>query len=102
MRVKSITGQEFEISHEEAKHIASMLHHTDFKSEMHEFFSHYQHTAAHNIQTVVEFPKPPACEKEVKEAIAAVLAHGTPEEVAEVLFESMEWETAYATLKSIE
>jgi hypothetical protein len=41
-------------------------------------------------------------EKDVKHAIATVLEHGSPEEVAEVLFEAMEWETAYATLESIE
>lgn len=102
MKARSINGQEFEISHEEAHHIASQLHNPNFKTEMKEFYSHYQHTAAHNIQAVVEFPKPPMTEKEVKNAIAAVLTHGTPDEVAEVLFESVEWGTAYATLKSIE
>ena len=102
MKVKSITGQEFEISHEEAKRISAMLPHQDFKAEMKEFFTHYRHTAAQNIQTVVESVRAPMSEKDVKHAIATVLEHGTPEEVAEVLFEAMEWETAYANLESIE
>lgn len=102
MKVKSITGQEFEISHEEAKRISAMLPHQDFKAEMKEFFTHYHHKAAKNIQTVVESVNAPMSEKDVKHAIATVLEHGSPEEVAEVLFEAMEWETAYANLKSIE
>ena len=102
MKVKSINGQEFEISHEEAKRISASLGNPSFKSEMREFFTHYQHTAAENIQKVTESKEAPKSEKEVKEAIAEVMVYGTAEEVAEVLFEAMEWQTAYANLKSIE
>lgn len=109
MRIKAIDGREFEITHEEAKRIAEMMsggnvfkRNHEFTAKMHDFYSHYQHTAAENIRNVTEGKEAPKSEKEVKEAIAEVLVYGTSEEVAEVLFEAMEWQTAYANLKSIE
>ena len=109
MKVRAIDGQEFEISMDEAKRIAEHLgmhpvinRNPEFTGRMRTFFTHYKETAAKHIQEVVESMQPPMCEKEVKAAIARAISRGTPEEAAEVLFEAMEWETAYANLKSIE
>ena len=107
MKVKSITGPEFEISPEEARRIADIVHHSgshqpDFTHRMKEFFTRYQHTAARNIADVIDEESLPDCEKEVKHAIAIALEHGSYEEIAEVIYEAMEWQTAYATLESIE
>jgi hypothetical protein len=109
MKVKSINGQEMEISIEEARRIAELVEHhcscgtkSDFAHKMRGFFTHYQHTAAENIQRVIGSEKPPMREEDVKEAIAMVFAHGSADDVAEVVFEASEWETAYANLKSIE
>jgi hypothetical protein len=109
MKIKAIDGREFEITHEEAKRIAEMVsggnvfkRNPEFTAKMHDFYSHYQHTAAQNIQKAVGANHPPMTEDDVKLAVAMAITHYSPEVAAEVIFEAAEWETAYANLKSLE
>ena len=109
MKIKAIDGREFEISHEEAKRIAETMsggsvfkRSPEFTAKMHEFYSHYQHTAAEHIRKAVGAAMPPMTEEEVKEAVAMAITHCSPETAAEVIYEAAEWQTAYANLKSIE
>ena len=69
---------------------------------MKKFYEDYQGTAAEHIREALGHHAPPMCEKEVKGAICQALEHGDPELIAEVIFEAMEWETAYAALKNID
>lgn len=97
-----INGVPTAVSSAEMKMIADYWWEHYGKAKMQTFFENYQKKAAENIRKVTENQEAPKSEKEVKEAIAEVLVHGTAEEAAEVLFEAMEWQTAYANLKSIE
>ena len=72
------------------------------KHSMEHFFERYRRKAAENIRAALRMAEAPADEHDVKWALAMALRHGEPELIAEVLFEAMEWETAYAALKNIE
>jgi hypothetical protein len=102
MKIHSIDGKEFEISREVMKQVADSWWEQYGKSEMVQFYSDYQKKAAINIRCAVRSSKCPENEKEVKEAIAEALASNDAKIAAEVLFEAMEWETAYSNLESVQ
>ena len=127
MQVKSIDGTTHEISLDEARRIhhemakqhaaqhtaSERQQHADKatadrwwsdhgKHSMKKFYEDYQGTAAEHIQKALGHHAPPMCENEVKGAICQALEHGDPDLIAEVIFEAMEWETAYAALKNID
>lgn len=72
------------------------------KSAMKKFFDYYQQKAAGNIQKAVHSTALPASEPDVKNAISYALKNLSADVAAEVIFEAMEWETAYSGLKSFE
>lgn len=96
-----IGGKEMELNAHEAKHIADMWWEKYGKSGMEKFFEHYQKKAAENIGAAVG-RKAPETEREVKVCIACAAFSCDPDLIAEVTFEAMEWQSAYAGLKSIE
>jgi hypothetical protein len=68
---------------------------------MEKFFEHYRNKAAGNIRDALGHVGEPESEKEVKGAIAQAVTCGDPKLIAEVMFEAMEWESAYFGLHSI-
>lgn len=95
-------GRIVELTVPEMKEIADSWWEHYGKSAMEKFFTEYQKTAASNIRKAVKSTSFPENEPEIKEAISYALKHLSTEAAAEVIFEAMEWETAYSTLKSIE
>jgi hypothetical protein len=96
-----IGGREMELSVDEMKDIASAWWEHYGKSGMAKFFEHYQHKAAGNIRDALGHCNVPESEKDVKSAIAQAIIGGDPCLMAEVMFEAMEWESAYFGLHSI-
>lgn len=101
-QVKTVEGQTVHLSDEEVKRIANLHWERSGKKSMKDFFTHYQHKASENIRKALGMMAGPQSEEEVKGAIALALIHGDSELAGDVLFEAMEWQMAYATLKSIE
>jgi NhaP-type Na+/H+ and K+/H+ antiporter len=101
-QVKTVEGQTVHLSDEEVKRISTLYWERSGKKSMKDFFTHYQHDASEDIRKALGMMVGPHSEEEVKGAIAMALMHGDCELVGDVLFESMEWQMAYATLKSIE
>lgn len=97
-----IGGKTIGLTPEEMKEVANAWWDKYGKQGMTKFFEHYQKKAAENIRKALGHLSAPSCEKEVKGAIAQAVSDGDSELMAEVLFESMEWETAYSALESIE
>jgi NhaP-type Na+/H+ and K+/H+ antiporter len=101
-QVKTVEGQMVHLADEEVKRISTLYWERSGKKSMKDFFTHYQHKASENIRKALGRMAGPHSEEEVKGAIAMALMHGDCELAGDVLFESMEWQMAYATLKSIE
>lgn len=97
----SINGTMVALSVEEMKVIADAWWENYGKSRMEEFFEEYRDRAGNNIAEALGCSHAPESEKQVKGAIAMALASNNPDLAAEVIFEAMEWQTAYAGLKSI-
>lgn len=97
-----VGGRPLELTVDEMKEIADCWWEHYGKSGMEKFFSEYQKKAAENIRKAVHAATCPENEPEVKKAITFALTHLPADAVAEVIFEAMEWETAYSGLKSIE
>lgn len=95
-----IGGKEMELTEHEMKHISNVWWEKFGKSGMEKFFEHYQKKAAENIGAAVG-RKAPETEREVKVCIACAAFSCDPDLIAEVMFEAMEWQTAYAGLESI-
>lgn len=95
-------GRTVELTVPEMKEIANTWWEHYGKSAMEKFFTEYQTTAANNIRKAVKSTACPENEPEIKEAISYALKHLSTDAAAEVIFEAMEWETAYSALKSIE
>lgn len=72
------------------------------KNEMIEFYENYKKVAAENIRKALGYFDHPKNEKEVKGAICAALNMNDSEVISEVIFEAMEWQTAYSQLKNFE
>ena len=96
-----IGGKEMELTEHEAKHIADTWWEKHGKSGMEKFFTHYQKKAAENIGKAIG-RMPPESERDVKTALAVAAFSCDPDLIAEVTFEAMEWQYAYAGLESIE
>lgn len=96
-----IGGKEMELTAHEAKHIADMWWEKYGKSGMEKFFEHYRKKAAENIGKAIG-RMPPESEHDVKIALSIAAFSQDPDLIAEVTFEAMEWQSAYAGLKSIE
>lgn len=97
-----IDGKEVFLSPAEMKIIADIWWENYGKNSMKEFFERYHRKAGKHIAAALGFAEAPASEKDVKGAIARAVSCGNPDVIAEVVFEAMEWQTAYAGLKSIE
>ena len=95
-------GRTVELTVPEMKEIANTWWDHYGKSAMEKFFTEYQQKAAGNIQKAVHSTTLPASEPDVKNAISYALKNLSADVAAEVIFEAMEWETAYSGLKSIE
>lgn len=95
-------GRIVELTVPEMKEIADTWWEHYGKSAMEKFFTGYQEKAAGNIQKAVHSTALPASEPDVKSAISYALKNLSTDAAAEVIFEAMEWETAYSALKSIE
>jgi hypothetical protein len=96
-----VGGKEMELTVSEMKEISNAWWEHYGKSGMEKFFEHYQSKAAGNIRDALGHCNVPNSEKEVKAAITQALASGDPCRIAEVMFEAMEWESAYFGLHSI-
>lgn len=95
-------GRTVELTVPEMKEISNTWWEHYGKSAMEKFFTGYQKKAAGNIQKAVHSTALPASEPDVKNAISYALKNLSADVAAEVIFEAMEWETAYSGLKSIE
>lgn len=101
-QAKTIEGQMVHLPDGEIKRISDHYWATIGQKTMLEFYSAYKRSAAENIRKALGACKPPEHEEDVKGAIALALRHCDAELAGEVLFEAMEWQTAYAALKNIE
>ena len=97
-----INGREVHLTPGEMKIIADIWWENYGKHSMKVFFERYHKKASENIMKALEAHMPPASEEDVKGAIARAVSAGHPSLIAEVVFEAMEWQTAYAGLKSIQ
>ena len=97
-----INNSEVALTPGEMKMIADIWWEHYGKSRMEEFFEKYRDRAGNNIAEALGCSHAPENEKEVKGAIAMALASNNPDLAAEVIFEAMEWESAYSGLKGIE
>lgn len=97
----TIGGKHTMLTTEEMKEIANVYLDQFGKNKMVEFYSHYQKKAAENIQKALGWSDCPKTENDIKESIATALHRNHAELAAEVIFEAMEWETAYSSLESI-
>ena len=95
----SIGGKHMMLTREEMAEIADAWWNHYGKHGMTEFFTRYQKRAEENIRKVLGFAECPKDEKEIKGSISFALTHH-PEVAAEVIFEAMEWESAYSALES--
>ena len=95
-------GRIVELTVPEMKEIADSWWEHYGKSAMEKFFEHKHEKAGKHIAEALSFKEPPETEKEVKGAISLAIASGQAELIAEVVYEAMEWQTAYAGLKSFE
>lgn len=102
IQAKTVDGQVVHLAEDEVKRLADHYWEHSGKHKMKDFFTRYQHTAADNIRKVFGFQTHPDTEEKVKAAIAAAWETGNPDVIAEVVYEAMEWQTAYANLKSID
>lgn len=102
VQAKTIDGQTVHLPDGEVKRIADHYWETVGKRTMQNFYSDYKHRAAENIRKALGACKPPENERDIKGAIALALRHCDAELAGDVLFEAMEWQTAYAALKNIE
>ena len=97
-----IDGREIHLTSGEMKMIADIWWELYGKHSMKEFFEEYRDKAAENIRKALNGHAVPETEKEIKGAIAMALSYNNAALSAEVIYESMEWQTAYACLESIE
>lgn len=97
-----IDGREIHLTAGEMKLIADIWWQHYGKHSMKDFFEAYRDRAAENIRKALNGHAVPTCELEIKGAIAMALASDNANLAAEVIFEAMEWQTAYAGLESIE
>ena len=95
--VKTISGTSVEISHEEAQRIAREI--MPKSADHADFIAAYHDRAAHNLKCALDMDVAPRSEEQVKSAIAAAFCHcartGDWELLAEVLYESMEFESSH-------
>lgn len=98
----TVSSGEISLTPAEMEHIANVWWEHYGKSKMEKFFEHYQKKAGEHIAAALGFMAAPESEPEVKAAIKKSLASGNYELAAEVIFEAMEWQTAYSGLKSFE
>ena len=96
-----VGGRPLELTVDEMKEIADTWWEHYGKSGMEKFFEHKHEKAGKHIAEALSFKEPPETEKEVKGAISLAIASGQAELIAEVVYEAMEWQTAYAGLASI-
>lgn len=102
IQAKTVDGLVVHLTEEEVKRLADHYWEHSGKHKMKDFFIRYQHTAADNIRKALGYQTHPDAEEKVKAAIAEALEAGNPDVIAEVVYEAMEWQTAYANLKSID
>ena len=102
IQAKTVDGQVVHLAEDEVKRLADLYWEHSGKHKMKAFFTSYQHTAADNIRKALGYQTHPDTEEKVKAAIAAAWESGNPDLIAEVVYEAMEWQTAYANLKSID
>lgn len=98
----SMGAKQIALTIEEMKVIADYYWEHHGKNSMKDFYEKYQHNAAENIREALGMHEPPEEEKDIKNCIAMALIDGNADLFAEVVFEAMEWETAYAALKNID
>lgn len=97
-----VGGRQIAMTAAEMKEVADYWWENHGKHSMQKFFQDYQARAADNIRKALGFHNPPADEKEVKSAIAQAFMDGDVDLIAEVVFEAMEWQTAYSNLENID
>lgn len=98
-----IGGVEVAMTADEMKAVADAWWEHFGKSSMEKFWERHRDQAGENIRKALKCTEPPVTEDDVKGAISMALAPGYGSGVAgEVIFEAMEWQTAYSGLKSIE
>lgn len=102
IQAKTVDGQVVHLAEDEVKRLADLYWEHSGKHKMKDFFTRYQHTAADNIRKALGYQTHPDTEVKVKAAIAEALEAGNPDVIAEVVYEAMEWQTAYANLKSLD
>lgn len=97
MQIKLKSGKMLDLSEEEMHEIKSMMMNKAFE-KMDEYF-HLMEEKAHSNLEMIAGDKIDS-EKDLKESLAYLLRHGTYDEVADAIIESIEYMTSWHILNS--
>ncbi len=104
MKVTMKDGKEMEISMEDAKNISKKYwKNSDERHEtIKEFVEEYHERSQRNIRDVAEMDSCPKTETEVKRAIEKVLKHGSDKDIAEIIYEAIEYKISDFQLETMD
>lgn len=100
MQIKTIDGNMHEVSQVELEKAFKMMHPQAFQSmakavsSMVQECAEYKHKAASNLKRIAECDSVPETQDDVKTALARVVKHGTAADIADAMYEAMEFEAA--------
>lgn len=100
MQIKTMDGAMHEVSQMELEKAFRNMHPEAFESMakavsgMLEECMQYKHKAAYNLKRIAECESMPQTEDDVKTALAKVVKHGTASDIADAMYQAMEFEAA--------
>ena len=100
MQIKTIDGNMHEVSQVELEKAFRSMHPEAFQSMakavsgMLQECVEYKHKAASNLKRIAECDSAPETQDDVKTALARVVKHGTAADIADAMYQAMEFEAA--------
>lgn len=100
MQIKGMDGAMHEVSQMELEKVFRNMHPEAFESmakavsSMLQECAQYKHKAATNLKRIAECESMPQTQDDVKTALAKVVKHGSAADIADAMYEAMEFEAA--------
>lgn len=100
MQIKTIDGTMHQVSQMELEKAFRSMHPEAFESmavavkSMLDECVEYKHKAATNLKRIAECESHPETQDDVKTALAKVVKHGSASDIADAMYEAMEFEAA--------
>ena len=100
MQIKTIDGNMHEVSQVELEKAFKMMHPQAFQSmakavsSMVQECAEYKHKASTNLKRIAECDSHPETQDDVKTCLAKVIKHGSPADIADAMYQAMEFEAA--------